>query len=120
MAAAWGQTKQESTPDATYGREYYASQYAVQRAGGRPIRMSLVGKENTTKSGLSYTIARAHTDKKIVVIDVDSSAENTLDFIGDDNVQIITLFDEQQTIHFELLLTHYRLLNYFYPNFYST
>jgi len=94
MAAAWGQTKQESTPDASYGREYYASQYAVQRAGGRPVRMSLVGKENTCKTGQAYTLARAHTDKKIVVFDIDSSAENTLDFIGDDNVQIITLFDE--------------------------
>ena len=45
----WGQAPQETTPEVSYGRDYYANQYAMQRDGGRPIRMSLVGKENTAK-----------------------------------------------------------------------
>lgn len=96
MAAnAWAKKEQVAPPTAKYGRDYYAEQYSTQTKGGRPIRMALVGKENTAKTGQAYSIARAHTDKEIVIFDIDSSAENTIEYIaGDEKVRVLSIFDE--------------------------
>ena len=95
----WGTQTQTTTvePDTpAFGREYYETQFTNQVSGGRPIRMSLVGKENTTKTGNALELALKHTDKEIVIFDIDASAENTVLHIAPDaeNIRILSLFDE--------------------------
>ena len=54
---AWAQPKQTSTQAATttvkYGAEYYRELFNKKRESHAPIRMALVGKENTAKTGLA-------------------------------------------------------------------
>ena len=93
------EVKQEETK-ATYDADYFRSLYAqgkTARGTLRPVRMALVGKENTCKTGLSMDLARAgNNDGMIHILDFDSSAENTVDYVcdGDDDVVIHRLFDE--------------------------
>lgn len=96
---AWGTQEgttivEPNTP--AFGREYYETQFTNQVSGGRPIRMSLVGKENTTKTGNAVELALKHTDKEIVIFDIDASAENTVLHVAPDaeNIRILSLFDE--------------------------
>jgi hypothetical protein len=62
--------------------------------------MALVGKENTAKTGLATELALAHTDKDIVIIDCDNSAQNTVDYlistgkVESDRIRIIPIIDE--------------------------
>jgi hypothetical protein len=63
----------------------------------RPVRMALVGKENTCKTGLSLSLARSGgNDGMIHILDFDSSAENTVDYVCDSDEDVIVhrLFDE--------------------------
>ena len=59
--------------------------------------MALVGKENTAKTGLTCDLALKHTDKRIVVLDCDNSAQNTVDYLvssgvkNTENIQVIPL-----------------------------
>lgn len=91
-------SKVEKSEGPTYGREYYANILkSTSSQSSRPIRMALVAKENCCKSGLALDIAtKLVKDKDIVVLDVDSSAENTAAHVfGDaENLKILPLFDE--------------------------
>lgn len=99
---AWAQSKttkvEQSSPQ--YGVEYYRNLYDKKRESFAPIRMALVGKENTSKTGNAIDLALKHTDKEIVVLDCDNSAQNTVDYListGDldaDRIRVIPMVDE--------------------------
>ena len=101
---AWAQPKQTSTQAATttvkYGAEYYRELFNKKRESHAPIRMALVGKENTAKTGLACDLALKHTDKRVIVLDCDNSAQNTVDYLvssgvkNAENIQVIPLIDE--------------------------
>jgi len=79
-----------------FGREYYETQFEAQQGGARPVRMFLVGKENTCKTGQAIELAVKHSaDKEIIVFDIDNSAENTISYIAPDaNIRVLNLMDE--------------------------
>ena len=87
-----------SAETATYGVDYYRDLFNRKRENLAPIRMALVGKENTGKTGSAIDIALAHTDLPICVIDIDGSADNTVDYLRStgkgDNIFVIPLIDE--------------------------
>ena len=99
---AWAQSKKSpvevSAPK--YGVEYYRNLYDKKRESFAPIRMALVGKENTSKTGNAIDLAMKHTDKEIVVIDCDNSAQNTVDYListGEldaNRIRVIPMVDE--------------------------
>ena len=99
---AWAQSKntkvEQSSPQ--YGVEYYRNLYDKKRESFAPIRMALVGKENTSKTGNAIDLALKHTEKEIVVLDCDNSAQNTVDYListGDldaDRIRVIPMVDE--------------------------
>ena len=102
--AAWGnavsqvQSKGEQPPKSVYDREYYRCLLTRKRAAGtRPVRMALVGKENTGKTGTAVSVAVKSTlckDKEIVVLDCDSSCENTIAHVYPEaNIKIIPILD---------------------------
>ena len=100
---AWAQSKQAtpSAPSAAkYGAEYYRELFNKKRENFAPIRMALVGKENTAKTGLACDLALKHTDKRIIILDCDNSAQNTVDYLlssgvkNAENIQVIPLIDE--------------------------
>ena len=99
---AWAQSKQAGKEATTvkYGADYYRDLFNQKRESMTPIRMALVGKENTAKTGLALDIALAHTDKQIVVLDCDNSAQNTVDYlvtdkgVDADRIRVIPMIDE--------------------------
>jgi len=100
---AWAQSKTEAAPakaGATYGADYYRELFDKKRENHAPIRMALVGKENTAKTGLSLDLAIKHTDKQIIVLDCDNSAQNTVDYLlstkveGAERIRVIPMIDE--------------------------
>jgi len=100
---AWAQSKTEAAPakaGATYGADYYRELFDKKRENHAPIRMALVGKENTAKTGLSLDLALKHTDKQIIVLDCDNSAQNTVDYLlstkveGAERIRVIPMIDE--------------------------
>ena len=102
---SWATTKtnqNEASEEATtkYDADFYRNLYAqgkTARGALRPVRMALVGKENTTKTGTALSLARAGGNKGMIhILDFDSSAENTVDYVcdGDDEVVVHRLFDE--------------------------
>lgn len=101
---AWAQPKQSDKQAATstvkYGAEYYRELFNKKRESFAPIRMALVGKENTAKTGLACDLALKHTDKRIVVLDCDNSAHNTVDYLKSsgvknaENIHVIPMIDE--------------------------
>lgn len=101
---AWAQsTKTEGATapaGVTYGADYYRDLFEQKREAHTPIRMALVGKENTAKTGLSLDLALKHTDKTIIVLDCDNSAQNTVDFLlstkveGAERIRVIPMIDE--------------------------
>ena len=100
----WAQPKQTSNQAAVntvkYDATYYKELFEKKRESHAPIRMALVGKENTAKTGLACDIALNHTDKRIVVIDCDNSAQNTVDYLlssgvkNAENIQVLPMIDE--------------------------
>lgn len=100
----WGQVKaqnaQKAQPEEPERdmKAHYANLFAQKRSRTQTIRMALVGKENTAKTGNAVDIARRHIgpDKDIVIFDVDNSAVATIaaNFPDDDRIRIIPLFDE--------------------------
>lgn len=99
---AWA--KQEASPSTaprpTFGVEHYRMLFDKKRDSMAPIRMALVGKENTAKTGLATELALAHTDKDVVIIDCDNSAQNTVDYLVStgaadaDRIRVIPIIDE--------------------------
>ena len=102
---AWAQqSKPEKSEGPTYGREYYSDIFSKTRTGSRPVRMALVGKENCAKTGLALDIATSLSpEKDVVVLDFDSSADNTAMHVCPDakNLRIIPLFDESDSSIFD-------------------
>lgn len=103
IMSGWAKPKAGSAtaePTVKYGAEHYREMFNQKRDSMTPIRMALVGKENTAKTGLALDIALAHTDKEIVVIDCDNSAQNTVDYlvsekgVGADRIRVIPMIDE--------------------------
>ncbi len=100
---AWAKSEQPAASKGqqpTYGADYYKALFEKKRENHAPIRMALVGKENTAKTGLSLDLALKHTDKEIIVLDCDNSAQNTVDLLlsnkvkGADRIRVIPLIDE--------------------------
>ena len=100
---AWAKSEQPTASKGqqpTYGADYYKALFEKKRENHAPIRMALVGKENTAKTGLSLDLALKHTDKQIIVLDCDNSAQNTVDLLlstnveGADRIRVIPLIDE--------------------------
>ena len=80
--------------------EHYRQLFDRKREAMAPIRMALVGKENTAKTGLALDLALSHTDKEVVIIDCDNSAQNTVDYListgaaDADRIRVIPIIDE--------------------------
>ena len=99
---AWAQSKKTTIEPSSpkYGVEYYRELFDKKRESFAPIRMALVGKENTSKTGNAIDLALAHTEKRIIVLDCDNSAQNTVDYListGDldaDRINVIPMVDE--------------------------
>ena len=97
-AKAVEKTEEDTGPkyDADYYRNLY-TQGKTARATLRPVRMALVGKENTCKTGLSMDLARAGGNGGMIhIMDFDSSAENTVDYVCKDDKDVVVhrMFDE--------------------------
>jgi len=102
---SWGNTT-KTAPAATvnpadktaYDADYYKALFNNNQAKYRPVRMALVGRENTAKTGLALDLCRAEIEagKKVVILDVDNSAKQTVDYLfpGKENVVVLPLFDE--------------------------
>lgn len=95
----WGQTSnavEESQPK--YGREHMRAVFERQKArkNRTPVRMALVGKENTCKTGLALDLADVASGKTITIFDFDNSARETVSHIHPDaeNINVISLNDE--------------------------
>ena len=101
---AWAQPKQTqvvSEPATVkYGADYYKDLFNRKRESLAPIRMALVAKENCAKTGLACDLAMKHTDKKIVILDCDNSAQNTVDYLVEtgvpnaENIVVVPMIDE--------------------------
>lgn len=98
-----GKKKQAEEDKPVYGIEHYRELFMRKRTTTAPIRMALTGKENTAKTGLAVSIARARTDKEIVIIDIDNSAVQTIakNFPTDDKIRVVPIFDETDASLFE-------------------
>lgn len=100
MSWATTSAKTETAPRKTFGVEHYRQLFERKREAMAPIRMALVGKENTAKTGLALDLALSHTDKEVVIIDCDNSAQNTVDYListgaaDADRIRVIPIIDE--------------------------
>ena len=66
------------------------------RAIRTPVRMALVGKENTCKTGLALDLAGVESKKTITILDFDNSALETVSNLSPKakNINVISLYDE--------------------------
>tara|TARA_R110001592_G_scaffold73185_5_gene223596 strand:+ start:2722 stop:3675 length:954 start_codon:yes stop_codon:yes gene_type:complete len=103
MANAWAnaKTKKESQADKPPMRDmkaHYEGLFAQKRSRTQTVRMALVGKENTAKTGTAVSLARQHigAEKQIIIFDVDNSAVQTIaaNYPDDENILVIPLYDE--------------------------
>ena len=89
-------SKKSAKPD--YNADYYRSLFTQPREIKAPVRVAMVGKENTCKTGQAIALARQTIGpvKEIVVVDIDNSAAQTIahNYPDDENIRIIPLFDE--------------------------
>ena len=99
---SWGTNAKAATKDVPIktglGKEYYRGLFENNTAQSVPVRMALVAKENCAKSGLAISIARQVRPKgKVIVIDVDNSAQATIEEVyGDDkDITVLPLLDER-------------------------
>jgi len=62
---AWAQSKNNTVEVSApkYGVEYYRNLYDKKRESFAPIRMALVGKENTGKSAIVFDFYQRYCDK---------------------------------------------------------
>lgn len=104
-AKGWGEAKQSKAAEAAkpqFDRAHYKALFDKQKSQRprTPIRMALVGKENTAKTGLALSLALTpaamKAKKKVVIIDIDNSASETVAHLYPDykHIQILSLFDE--------------------------
>ena len=101
---SWGQTNNttqtavEKAPETLYNRDYYRNLLDTRRQVETEYRGALVGHENTAKTGLALSLMHKEImdGKKIVVLDVDNSAQSTVQHIypDSDNILVIPLLDE--------------------------
>mgnify|MGYP003669399425 FL=1 len=95
---AWGAAATSEAQQPKYGREHMRAMLERQksRVNRTPIRMALVGKENTCKTGLALDLAGAESGKTITIFDFDNSAAETVAHLYPDakNINIISLYDE--------------------------
>lgn len=84
----------QPAPSETYGEDYYRNRFLNNRSQSVPMRMALVGWENTAKTGSALSFC--DLNKKVVIFDVDNSAKSTVDHIygGNDNIIVLPLHDE--------------------------
>ena len=106
MMAGWGAAATEAakpTADTTapapvYDAGYYRDLFNNKRAQSVPVRMALVARENTAKTGLALDLCKAEIEagKQVTVLDFDNSAKATVDYIypNADNIAVIPLCDE--------------------------
>jgi hypothetical protein len=97
----WGgktETQQATEEAKVFGIEHYRDLFSKKRSTQNVIRMALVGKENTAKTGLAIDVARRHIgpDKDIVILDVDNSAVQTVahNYGHDSRIRVVPIFDE--------------------------
>lgn len=101
---SWGQTNNttqtavEKAPETLYNRDYYRNLLDTRRQVETEYRGALVGHENTAKTGLALSLMHKEImdGRKIVVLDVDNSAQSTVQHIypDSDNILVIPLLDE--------------------------
>ena len=99
---SWGAKAVESAnPDSAskYDKDYYRSLFEKKKAAQTniPVRLALVGTENTAKTGLGVSIIRQNNpDGLITIFDFDNSAAATIghNFPDDENIRIIPIYDE--------------------------
>lgn len=113
LSMAWAQPSQPKASKTTtpaYSVEHYRDLFnknAERKLSSTPIRMALVGKENTAKTGLALSLSRTPKEikdgKKVVIFDFDNSAEATVRYVcpDDPNVIVLKLFDETDDSIFE-------------------
>ena len=95
----WGATA-ESAKEAKspkYDGDYYRDLFTTRRTTHAPVRMALVGRENTAKTGLAVDLIRQTMPKgRITIFDLDNSAASTIRhaYPDDDDIHIIPLYDE--------------------------
>ena len=105
MTQGWGKTKTSGTsstakapPAPVYDGAYYRQLFENTRAQAVDVRMALVGRENTAKTGLALDLCKSEIEagKKVVVFDLDTSAKATVDFVFPDtpNIQVMPIYDE--------------------------
>jgi hypothetical protein len=98
---SWGSNAQQQAvvEGPSYGLEYYRELFSKPRDIRSPVRMALVGRENTAKTGLALDLARTEQDvkdgKKVIIIDCDKSAMETVSHVVDDpeNILIYSMDD---------------------------
>tara|TARA_R100000995_G_C3484342_1_gene126230 strand:- start:3676 stop:4659 length:984 start_codon:yes stop_codon:yes gene_type:complete len=122
--SSWGQNTNtvkkaavEQAPPTLYDREHYRKLFDTRRQNDVSWRGALVGHENTAKTGLALSLM--HNDimegKKIIIIDVDNSAQSTVQHIypNKDNIVVIPLLDEfdDSIYHDDNSVDHHALVN---------
>ncbi len=99
-AATWGAKAADAVDETPkYGKEYYRALFDKRKATPSvvPVRMALVGRENTAKTGLAVDLIRQNKPKGLITIfDFDNSAASTVhhNFDKDENIQVIPIYDE--------------------------
>ena len=95
---SWGKTATKEPEAPKYGREHMRAMLERQksRVNRTPVRMALVGKENTCKTGLALDLANVESGKTITIFDFDNSARETVAHVYPKakNIQVISLYDE--------------------------
>ena len=100
----WGQksggktTASKAPPAPVYDGAYYRNLFENTRAQVVDVRMALVGRENTAKTGLALDLCQSAiaAGKKVVVFDIDNSAKATVDFVfpNTPNIEVLPIYDE--------------------------
>tara|TARA_R100000329_G_scaffold90353_1_gene75641 strand:+ start:21 stop:944 length:924 start_codon:yes stop_codon:yes gene_type:complete len=94
---SWGSKTSEPERPA-FGREHMRAMLEKQKARAirTPVRMALVGKENTCKTGLALDLAGVESKKTITILDFDNSALETVSHLYPKakNINVISLYDE--------------------------
>lgn len=95
---AWSAPKSTAPEVPKYGRDHMRAMLERQksRKTETPIRMALVGKENTCKTGLALDLADVSSGKTITIFDFDNSARETVahTYPNAENINVISLYDE--------------------------
>lgn len=124
MANAWAKAKgankeKEEPAEKRDMKAHYAELFNRKRERTQAIRMAMVGKENTAKTGSAVDLALQHLksvgkeDAGVAIFDIDNSAIQTIaaNYPDNDNIFVIPLYDElDDTIFNEDNSTNYTAL----------